>query len=181
MDLKLVRASVVNNLHTREAGMENDFIRRMENWRRVVRDGGSSKSFCASWARLYVSNRVRDEIEPRYSGTLISPDVLDGWLIEAAVRTLISFDEKMALRYWYVLQYPEHWIKAKLMLRKTGVRVVLARAENNLMKVLDKLDGADIILTNRLQNNSHAGVDPRPDTSLMEVPVSAKKSKALID
>lgn len=161
--------------------MESDFVRRMENWRRVVRDGGSSASFCASWARLYVSCCTRDEIEPRYGGSLISPDVLDGWLVEAAVRTMISFDEKMALRYWYVLQYPEHWIKSKLVLRKTGVRIILARAENNLIKVLDKLDSAAIILSNRLQNNSHAGVDPRPDTSLMEVSVSAKKSKALID
>ncbi len=177
--MKLARQFIVMvRLGTR---MENDFFRRMDNWRRVVRGSGASGGCCAGWARLYVASRVHDESGPQYTGSLISPDVLDGWLVEAAVRSLISFDEKMALRYWHVFQYPEHWIKVKLMLRRSGVRLTLSRAENNLMRVLDKLSSPDIILSNKSQNNSHAGIVPRPDTSDSEVFGRVNTNEALID
>ena len=130
--------------------MDHLFEKRMDNWRRTVRGGiGGGSACCASWAALYVKARAKDGNgnDPAPPRQLISVDELDGWLIEAAVRSLVVFDEKMALRYWYVMQYPEHWIRSKLMLRANSVRLVMARAENNLREVLAKLDSPDNILS----------------------------------
>lgn len=95
------------------------------------------------------------------------------------MRSMIDFEEKQALRFWYVWQYPEHWIKTKLMLRRTGVRLVLARAENNLQQILTRLENTARILS----NNLHAGVDPRPESTDAHVGASLtlKNTEALID
>lgn len=154
------------------------FEKRMENWRRVVRSsvarGGGG--FCAGWARLYV--QTRDERERRKmlkqygpgmallvmptltASTKVSIDELDGWLVEAAVRSLPDFNERKVLQMWHVWQYPEHWIKTKLLLRKSGVRIVLAHAQSNLKNILRNLNSA----VNIQSNNSHAGTDPRPES-----------------
>lgn len=169
-----------------EAESEGDlaFSKRMDNWRRTVRYLGSrGGGCCASWAALYVACRVQDknaEAEvARMPRAIVTVDQLDGWLVEAAVRSMISFDEKQALRYRYVWQYSEHWIKTKLKLRRTGVRLVLARAQRDLQQILAKLENPVRILS----NNLHAGVDPRPESTDAHVGASLtlKKDEALID
>jgi hypothetical protein len=170
-------------IKTNEVAMDHRFEQRMDNWRRTVRDGmrGGSGSCCASWAALYVKGRLQDrgDIDPAPPRLSFTVDELDGWLIEAAVRSLVVFEEKQALRFWYVMQYPEHWIKSKLMLRRTGVRLVMARAENNLRLVLLNLDSPANILSNKL----HAGIDPRPESTDAHVgaSVTLEKVKALIE
>jgi len=160
------------------------FSKRMDNWRRTVRYLGSGGGgCCASWAAMYVACRAQDknvEAEAaRMPRAIVTVDQLDGWLVEAAVRAMASFEEKQALRYRYVWQYSDHWIKTKLKLRRTGVRLVLARAQRNLQQILAKLENPAKILT----NNSHAGVDPRPESTDAHVGASSplKKDEALID
>lgn len=150
--------------------MEDEFERRMTNWRNTLYNpnGGGGGGCCAAWARWYVVTRDMDEnalrrfIEPDLLtiAPRISVDELDGWLVEAAVRTLPIFEDRQVLRMHYVFRYPEHWIKTKLLLRNKAVRLVLARAQGNLKKVLQNLKPAANILANKL----HAGTDPRPES-----------------
>jgi hypothetical protein len=169
------------------------FAKRMENWRRTVRGSlGGGGGYCAGWARLYVAARTAKERKNQELGLFaslmkevdakrvrIDVDELDGWLVEAAVRSLGDFNERKVLQFWYVFQYPEHWIKTKLLLRRSGVMLVKARAENNLQKVFTRLENAATILS----NNLHAGVDPRPESK--DAPaggaLTLEKEKALSD
>lgn len=169
-----------------------EFAKRLENWRRVVlgsANGGDAR-FTAGWARLYVQTRDEAALAwlkrrfgevPTVSGqpTRASRDDLDGWLVEAAVRSLSDFNERRVLQFVYVWKYPHHWIKTKLMLRQGGVRLVLGRAQINLKNILRNVKTADIIAF----NNLHAGVDPRPESK--DVPhgdaLTLKKEQALID
>jgi hypothetical protein len=72
---------------------------------------------------------------------------------------MIHFDQKQALRYRYVFNYPDHWIKTKLQIRDGALHIVMSRALNNLKLLVDKLDGPDKIRS----YNSHASIDPRPE------------------
>jgi hypothetical protein len=94
------------------------------------------------------------------------------------VRSLIDYHQRKVLHFVYVQLYPDHWIKTRLMLRTGGLALVRARAENNLQRVLDKLENAAILLS----NNLHAG-NPRPETkvALDGAALSPEKEKALID
>lgn len=163
--------------------MDTAFESRMENWARTVRDGfGHGAGCCASWAAMYIASRSKDgngDAAPPPPRSIVTVDQLDGWLVEAAVRSMITFEEKQVLRFWYVKKYPEHWIKSKLMLRRTGVRLVLARAENNLQKILANCDSPSKILF----NNSHAGTVPRPESTDAHVgaTLTLKNDEALID
>jgi hypothetical protein len=152
-----------------------DFEKRMANWRRVVCGSVSrgGDGFCAGWARLYVQTRderERRKMLKRYgpgmalllmptmtSSTRISIDELDGWLVEAAVRSLPDFNERKVLQMWHVWQYPEHWIKSKLLLRRGVFRLILGRAQRNLKNALRNINCA----ANIQSNNLHAGTDPR--------------------
>lgn len=160
-----------------------EFERRMENWRRTVRSafGRGAGGCCASWAAMYVASRSKDGNgdEPAPPRMIVSVDELDGWLIEAAVRSMRDFNEKQALRYQFVWQYPEHWIRSKLMLRATALRFVLARAERSLQEVLARLEDPATILS----NNLHAGVDPRPESTdaLVGAALTLKTADTLID
>lgn len=149
------------------------FEKRMDNWRRVVRGslGGGAGGFCAGWARLYVQARDEQEREKLCKQFAVSPeeapsrprisvDVLDGWLIEAVVRSLPDYDQRRALQFWYVWQYPEHWIKSKLMLRRGALRVVFGRALTNVKNILHSINSA----ANIQSNNLNAGNNPRPES-----------------
>jgi hypothetical protein len=144
--------------------------KRLANWRDTVRDGKSSSSTtaCASWAKAYVASRNEREQQlaialqitrPESNLSRIEVDELDGWLIEEIVRSMIHFDQKQALRYRYVFNYPDHWIKTKLQIRDNALRIVMGRALNNLKLLLDKLDSPVKIRS----YNSHAGIVPRPE------------------
>lgn len=171
--------------------MGSEFMGRMDNWRRTVRGGAGSSATsgcCALWARWYVlchlEKRAAADVDAGARRTqptrpLVSVDQLDGWIVEAAVRTLGDFNEREVLRFWYVWQYPPHWICSKLHVRKHHLRVLLARAEKNLHQVLAKLDDAA-----RMQsNNLHAGVDPRLESK--DAPIGGaltlENAKALVE
>lgn len=171
--------------------MDQNFARRLDNWRRTVRGGGASSTTagcCALWAKWYVlchlQQRAAADVDAQPLRTrplmpLVSVDLLDGWIVEEAVRTLIDFNERQALRFWYVWQYPPHWICSKLHVRKHHLRLLMARAEKNLQQVLAKLDDTGIIQS----NNLHAGVDPRLESK--DAPdggaLTLKTEKALIE
>ena len=156
---------------------------RLENWRRtMISARAGSGSCCAAWAALYVASRVRDgngDAPPGPPREIVAVDQLDGWLVEAAVRMLPVFEERRALQLHYVWQYPEHWIKTKLKLRRTGLRLVLARAKRNLQQLLAQLENPAKILS----NNLHAGVDPRPESTDAHVgaTLTLKNPEALVD
>jgi hypothetical protein len=125
--------------------------KRLANWRDTVRDGKNSKSTtaCASWAKAYVASRNEREqqlaialqiTKSESNLSRVEVDELDGWLIEEAVRSMAHFDQKQALRYRYVFNYPDHWIKTKLQIRDGALRIIMSRALNNLKLLLDKLD-----------------------------------------
>lgn len=151
-----------------EVSLEVAFERRMANWRNTVRDRhrGGVGQCCARWALAYV--RERNQREQALAASLqmmpadaLPPQVavneLDGWLVEAAVRSLAHFDQAQALRYKYVLEYPNHFIRSKLHIRDSALRIVLARAIENLKLMLEKLETPARIKTYKL----HAGTVPR--------------------
>ena len=136
--------------------MMQEFEARMDNWRRVVVGKSSSAAsvFCASWAKWYVAFRIdapppaMDVLEQKIKplSPLVSADQLDGWLVEMAWRRLGDFNDKQALKFFYVHQWPEDKIRRQLVgVRGPHVRLVIARARNNLIAVLKKLESADTI------------------------------------
>lgn len=134
---------------------EATLLDRLANWRDTVRYGhGSGGSACASWAAAYYAARSEREQAlaislqinvPRSSVYLFNANELDGWLVETAVRGMIHFDQQQALRFKFVFEYPDHWIKTKLKLRDNALRLVLGRAQNNLEIVLKSLELPDKI------------------------------------
>ncbi|MRW86793.1 hypothetical protein GJ698_22235 [Pseudoduganella sp. FT26W] len=133
-----------------------DFDARMDNWRRVVNggSGGADASVCAAWAKWYVALRTSeappqsDVYEAKYKPLqpLVSPDVLDGWIVEEAYRKLGDFNDRMALKCRHIYGFDEARIRTKLKgVRGPHVRLVIARAENNLQAILKKLDSRNTI------------------------------------
>jgi hypothetical protein len=132
-----------------------EFEARMDNWRRVVfGSGGSSAACCASWAKWYVALRVseappaHDVLEAKIKPLrgVVTADQLDGWIVEAAWRLLGDFNERQALKFLYIHQWPEDKLRRHLVgVRGPHVRLVVARAKNNLQAILIKLQVADTI------------------------------------
>ncbi len=156
-----------------EASLE----KRLANWSDTVRGnvGGGRGGACASWASAYVAARNDREkqlaialriVKPESTLYAVGVDELDGWLIEAIVRSMVYFDQMQALRHRYVWNYSNHWIKTKLKINDTSLRIVMARALTNLQMALDKLESPARIRS----NNSHAGIVPSPEASVA-VPV----------
>ncbi|MFZ6871146.1 hypothetical protein ACO0LF_03665 [Undibacterium sp. Di27W] len=159
--------------------------KRLMNWRNTVLGGigGGGGACCASWAAAYIAARNKQEEALAIAleinqpcSALIRFDVneLDGWLVEAAVRTLIDHDQKQVLRLKFVWEYPDHWIKTKLHIRDAALRIVFGRAITNLKTVLDKLKSPDTIRT----HNSHAGIVPRPDATVVPLGAAAPVENA---
>jgi len=156
-----------------------EFIARMDNWRKVVhgpvKTGGASH-YCAGWAKLYVHLRtseappaedVRDErIKPL--SPLVSANELDAWLVEAAWRTLGDYNERKALQCLYIQRWPASQIRRFLRgVRGPHVPLVIAKAEKNLQRVLKRLgDPATIRSTTCLPGCPVPIVET--DASLME-------------
>ena len=164
--------------------------KRLMDWRDTVLGniGGCSEKVCASWASAYVAARNEHErqlaialeiIKPESTLSRVDVDELDGWLIEAAVRAMIHFDQKQVLRLKFVWGYPNHFIKSKLKINDTSLLIVLGRALTNLQIMLDKLDAPVKIRS----NNSHAGIVPRLEASAVPVgtPAPLESKEALID
>lgn len=132
-----------------------EFEARMDNWRRVVRGTSTAASTCcASWAKWYVALRTseappaKDVLDEKFKPLrgIVSADQLDGWLIEAAWRQLGDYNDRQALKFVYVQQWPEDKIRRQLVgVRGPHVRLVVARARNNLLAILKKLDDAATI------------------------------------
>ncbi|MET3134625.1 hypothetical protein AAKU55_004925 [Oxalobacteraceae bacterium GrIS 1.11] len=133
-----------------------EFEARMDNWRRVVLGNGSGASgaACAAWAKWYVALRVSepapalDRLEERIKPlrSLVTADQIDGWMIEAAWRLLGDFNDRQALKFLYVHQWPEDKIRRHLVgVRGRHVPLVVARAKNNLATILKRLECADTI------------------------------------
>lgn len=132
-----------------------EFVARMDNWRRVVMTpGGASAAVCAAWAKWYVALRTSEaaphsealDEKCRPLKPLVSPDILDAWLIEEAWRKLGDFNDRMALKCRYVYGFDEARTRTKLRgVRGPHVRLVIARAENNLQTILKKLDDRNTI------------------------------------
>lgn len=135
-----------------------EFLGRMDNWRHVV-SGSTSRggsACCASWAKWYVALRMseaipaQDVLESRTKPLrgLVTADELDGWLVEAAWRAMGDFNERQALKFLYVHQWPENKIRRQLVgVRGPHVPLIVARAKNNLESILKKLATANTILS----------------------------------
>ena len=140
-----------------EIDSRQQFIARMDNWRKVVHgstSAGGASQYCAGWAKLYVHLRtseaapaedVRDEkIKPL--SPLVSANELDAWLVEAAWRTLGDYNERQALKSLYIQRWPASQIRRFLRgVRGPHVPLVIAKAEKNLQRVLIRLGDAATI------------------------------------
>lgn len=156
---------------------------RLANWAKtVLNHGGDSSGVCAFWAKNYIALRNKEHeriamelqlVDPQSPLCSIDADLLDGWLVEAAVRAMTNFDEKQAIRLRYVWNYPNHWIRTKLGIRQNALPLVIARGLKNLRSLLEMLNTPVRIRSNatdRIRNTTfHAGTDPRPEA--IAVPV----------
>jgi hypothetical protein len=126
------------------------FLERMANWRSVVRGPAGApgaSQYCAGWAKLYVHLRtseaapVQDQIEQRIAplNPLVGDDVLDGWLVEAAWRTIGDYNEREALKCLYIYQWPDEQLRRRLRVRGRQIPLVIAKAENKLQGILNSL------------------------------------------
>ena len=110
----------------------------------------------ASWAKWYVALRVSEappahdvlEEKVRPLRGVVTADHLDGWMIEAAWRMLPDYNDRMAIKAKYIYQFPEDRIRLHLKgVRGPHVKLVVARAENNLQRLVRVLERADTILS----------------------------------
>lgn len=139
----------------RESPARQEFLGRMENWRKVVRGAGgavdSSASYCAGWAKLYVKLRTAEEspaediadakIKPL--SPLVTVDELDGWLVEAAWRTLGDYNARQALKCLYINRWPACQIRRFLRgVRGPHVPLIIAKAERDMQRLLDTIGSA---------------------------------------
>lgn len=173
------------------SGENMTFENRMMNWRDTVLScgrGGAASGCCSGWAAAYVKARNKREEVLAISLEITQPNSLlyradvnelDGWLVEAAVRAMIQFDQKQILRYRYVWEFSNHFIKNKLHINDTAIRIVLGRAKTNLNLVLEKLESPVKIRA----YNLHARSVPRPEALAVPsgTPAPLGKKEALID
>lgn len=134
-----------------------EFLGRMDNWRKVVygkAGAGATSQYCASWARAYVQRRVAEappesdviEARTRPLSPLVPVDMLDGWLVEAAWRSIGCYNERQALKALYIQRWPADQIRRFLRgVRGSHVPLVIAKAERNLQSLLNKLEDTVII------------------------------------
>ncbi|MTW11415.1 hypothetical protein GM658_12490 [Pseudoduganella eburnea] len=139
---------------------KQEFQARLANWRKVVKrsvGAGGASQYCAGWAKLYVHLRtseaapgdeqLAEKIRPL--SPLVASDELDGWLVEAAWRTLGDANERQALKALYIYQWPVDQVRRFLRgVRGPHVPLVIAKAERNLQAVLEKLGSVEVIRNN---------------------------------
>ena len=137
-----------------------ELVRRLDNWRStVLGKASSSAQACAFWANSYIKARNEREralaieleiIKPESKLGRVADDDLDGWLVEAAVRTLMDHDERQLLRLIYVYQFRDHWVMSKLGIRRKRFMIVHAKALQNLRNLLVRLNQPAKIRANNL-------------------------------
>lgn len=136
---------------------QQEFLGRMENWRKVVSGkvtAGGASQYCAGWAKAYVALRVAErapasdlldeKIKPL--SPLVTADMLDGWLVEVAWRMMGDYNERQALKALYIQRWSPCQIRRFLRgVRGQHVPLLIAKAENNLKSILHKLGDAATI------------------------------------
>ncbi len=134
-----------------------EFLARMDNWRKVVygkASTGSTSQYCASWARAYVQRRVAEappesdvlDARVRPLSPLVPVDMLDGWLVEAAWRSIGCYNERQVLKALYIQRWPADQVRRFLRgVRGSHVPLVIAKAERNLQSLLNKMEDISII------------------------------------
>jgi hypothetical protein len=153
------RPVVTQRIQSRKPAVRGqvEFLGRMENWRKVVSGhmgAGGTSQYCAGWAKAYVALRVSEaapasevadeKIKPL--SPLVSAEVLDGWLVEAAWRMLGDYNERQALKALYVQRWSPCQIRRFLRgVRGPHVPLLIAKAEKNLQSILSKLGDAATI------------------------------------
>jgi hypothetical protein len=140
-----------------DAPARQEFLARMDNWRKVVHGpvtAGAASQYCAGWAKLYVHLRTSEAppaqelLDEKHKplSPLVSANVLDAWLVEAAWRTLADYNERQALKSLYIQRWPASQIRRFLRgVRGPHVPLVIAKAEKNLQRVLKCVDEAATI------------------------------------
>ncbi len=120
--------------------IDSAFEERMNNWRRTVIYSGKRNSNCTWWAEIYAGlQRLRGPDSDEPPQVINSIDHQDGWQVEAAWRALRDVNEKQVLKYWFIFQYSEHQIKRQMLIRRRGLKELLAKAKNSLQKELNNL------------------------------------------
>lgn len=128
---------------------------RLWRWGAYMTKVSGGRKLSASWAREYIA--YRDSVHKklaiahglvdvaavidRMTNAVESDQVAaDAWLIEAAWRRMGSFTSKKILLWRYVYGLDNNQIRSKLNIRGSTVNVLvmLARAEIELKKILDK-------------------------------------------
>lgn len=134
-----------------------EFQARLANWRKVVNrpvSAGGASQYCAGWAKLYVhlrtmeappaEDQAAEKIRPL--NPLVASDELDGWLVEAAWRTLGDTNERQALKALYIYQWPADQVRRFLRgVRGPHVPLIIAKAERNLEAILERLGSVEAI------------------------------------
>lgn len=121
---------------------QQEFLARMENWRRVVRGAekiGGGAQCCAAWARQYVRQRagIADGGAPMPRPVACTAAEMDGWLVEAAWRQLGDANEREVLKALYIHQWPADQVRRFVRgVRGPHVPLLIAKAERNLRSIL---------------------------------------------
>ena len=135
---------------------EFEFDKLMQVWRKTVCGfSGSGGAAMPGWAALYIKGRdafalnKAEAVAERSYAQIVAANQALGWLVEATVREMPDYDEKMVLRYVYIFSRPDDWIRCHLYLRRVPVSVLLERARNNLRTGLaNKIPGTRIASNN---------------------------------
>ncbi|SFG29984.1 hypothetical protein SAMN05518865_110184 [Duganella sp. CF458] len=89
-------------------------------------------------------DQAAEKIKPL--NPLVASDELDGWLVEAAWRTLGDSNERQALKALYIYQWPADQVRRFLRgVRGPHVPLIIAKAERNLEEILERLGNVEAI------------------------------------
>lgn len=136
-------------------GLDHSLRARLWRWGAYMTKVGGGRSLSASWAREYIAYRDSVHKKLAIAHGLVDIEAVidqmtrvvdaeqvaaDAWVIENAWRRMGSFSSKQILLWRYVYGWDDYRIRSKLNIRGSSVNVpvMLARAEQELKKILDK-------------------------------------------